>query len=216
MKKTLFTLLAAICFLAQPSMAQKKFTFVLSDGFNFSSLAGLKDATPNLGFYSEASANMNLYENWGVELGIAFSEQGTKVNYEADTSAKYDYAYFNIPLFATYTIEKYGITAMAGVQAGKFLMGHYTLSTPSLLEKGEMVETQDKLPSSEFHPWDFGVSLGLRIETVPEWGMGFDIRYTLGITQTHNGISNSIANLPYISVPDNRNSVLRIGVYLAF
>jgi hypothetical protein len=43
-------------------------------------------------------------------------------------------------------------------------------------------------------------------------GIGIETRYTMGITQTHNGISTTANGNVYISVPDNRNSTFMFAL----
>ena len=61
---------------------------------------------------------------------------------------------------------------------------------------------------------EFGVSLGAQWFFWEDFSI--DVRYTLGITQTHNGISNTLGDYYHISVPDNRNSVFQIGTTWTF
>jgi serine/threonine protein phosphatase PrpC len=106
-----------------------------------------------------------------------------------DVFCTYNYDYLNIPLLATYKLPK-NLTLLLGVQAGCFLIAKYTYETPSVLDEG-YVSGEGYFDSSEFHPVDFGVSVGLRWLAVPELDFGIEVRYTHGITQTHNGIATA-------------------------
>ncbi len=210
MKKFVLTTLVTVWALVANTPAWgQRFEVIVNDGLNFSSLVGLKDVGPNVGLYSEIGVGYNFTDKLGVELDLAWSEQGAMSSVD-DIFYTYNYDYLNIPLLATYKLPK-NLTLLMGVQAGCFLIAKYTYETPSVDEG--YISGEGYFDSSEFHPVDFGVSVGLRWLAVPELDFGIEVRYTHGITQTHNGIATATNGSPYISVPNNRNSVFRIGAY---
>ncbi|MBR4851298.1 MAG: PorT family protein [Tidjanibacter sp.] len=211
MKKIALMVVMAVCcaFVNTPAWGQK-LELLVNDGVNFSTLVGLKDVETKTGIYSELGVGYKFNDRLGLEVDIAFSEQGA-MSVVDGSSYLYDFSYLNIPLLATYTLPKQHLTFLAGVQAGQFVSATYSYQAPSVVGEG-FVSGEGKFDKSEFHPWDVGFSVGARWVVIPSWGFGLEVRYTLGITQTHNGISDSMSSNPYISVPDNRNSVLRVGM----
>lgn len=213
MKKIALMVVTAVCcaFVNTPAWGQK-LELILNDGVNFSTLVGLQGVEAKTGLYNELGVGFKFNDRLGLEVDVAFSEQGA-MSVVDGSSYLYDFSYLNIPLLATYTLPKQHLTFLAGVQAGQFVSASYTYQTPSVVGEG-FVSGNGKFDKSEFHPWDVGVSVGARWLVIPSWGLGLEARYTLGITQTHNGVSDSMSTNPYISVPDNRNSVLRVGLFL--
>lgn len=213
MKKLALTALVATWALLSHTTAWgQNFDVILNDGINISSLVGLEDVSPNAGLYSEIGVNYKFNDTFGVELGVAWSEQGAMSAID-DTFYTYEYDYLNLPLLATYNLPNNNITLFMGVQAGCFLIAKYTYEHPSVMGDG-FVSGEGYFNSEEFHPWDFGATIGLRWLAIPELDLGFEVRYTHGITQTHNGVATSMKDYPIISVPNNRNSVFRIGMYI--
>ena len=201
--------------ISNPTMAQTV-AFGIRDGVSLSWLAGIENTRPLAGFYAGLTGDLYLGDHWGVGLDITLSEQGVVCNENSDgVEISYHYDYLNIPLSLTYRVavdEKNILQFMAGGQVGAFLLGKYAYTAPSVTDDG-FVSGEDWLDSESFHSYDFGVLVGL------QWSVGntaVEVRYTLGITQTHNGISNTIGDRYYISIPDNRNSVLQIGTVFRF
>lgn len=201
--------------ISSPLMAQTV-EFGIRDGVSLSWLAGIKDTTPLGGFYAGLTGDLYLGDHWGVGVDVTLAEQGVRCNPNSEGVAiSYLYDYLNIPLSLNYRVllgDKHILQFMAGGQIGTFLLGKYEYTAPSVTGDG-YVSGSEWLDSESFHPYDFGVLLGL------QWSVGktaIEVRYTLGITQTHNGISNSVNDQYYISVPDNRNSVLQIGTVFRF
>lgn len=215
MKNRLLILLVALMSLTMVTPAKGQgWSVWVGDGVTLSTLAGLDSTVPKLGTYTSLGLNYRTLSAWGVELEVAYAEQGSVI-VDGSTRVTYAYNYLNIPLMATVELAD-RLTLLGGVQAGWLVAANYQYRTPSVLDEGAWVEGGDALPREEFHPWDFGVTLGLRQMLVPSIDLVLDVRYTLGITQTHNGVATSIVGNPYISVPDNRNSVLRVGLSIAF
>ena len=202
--------------LCQSASAQT-FKFGLRDGVTLSWLVGIDDTYPQAGFYGGIMGDCYFGEHWGVGMDVTFSEQGVRCKENSDGVAiNYSLGYLNIPLVAHYRIPLAGnehfLKILAGVQAGVFLGADYDYIAPSVVGDGR-VSGSGSFERDSFHPYDLGATVGV------EWGVGFaslEVRYTLGITQTHNGIANTLNGNYYISVPDNRNSVLQIGTIIRF
>lgn len=199
----------------QPASAQS-FKVGLRDGVSFSWLVGIDNTLPQASFYAGITSDLYFGERWGVGVDVTFAEQGAlcKEN-NMGVVMDYSFRYLNVPLMVRYRLpigaEQF-LQFSAGAQVGVFLSAEYQYTAPSVLYEG-VVSGGDKFDSDSFHPLDYGVV------TAVEFGMGntsIEVRYTLGITQTHNGISNTLNDYYYISVPDNRNSVLQIGTVIRF
>lgn len=217
MKRLILTLslLAGIVAGTQEASAQRRFEFMLKDGLNISWLTGIENSFPGVGIYVGAGAKCNINDTWGAEIDLLLSEQGAGCfPNNDDVWFDYKYDYVNIPLLATYTLELGGhsIELQAGPQMGIFLLASYEYSAPSILDDGT-ISGEGFFDRDAFHPLEFGVVVGASWE-LDAWSI--DLRYTLGITQTHDGISNTLNGSYYISVPDNRNSVLQIGTSFRF
>jgi hypothetical protein len=188
----------------------------LRDGVSLSWLAGVENTLPLAGLYVGVTADYAFSDNWEVGVDATLAEQGVQCGANADgVTIAYSYDYLNIPVMARYSLpvgSNQRLTLSAGAQVGVFLIGSYEYTAPSVLG-GEMVSGNGYLDSDSFHPLDFGAVAAL------EYSVGrtsVELRYTLGITQTHDGISNTLNGYYYISVPDNRNSVFQLGTVLRF
>ena len=205
MKKFALTaLVAAWALLGQTPAWGQKFEVLLNDGLNFSTLVGLENASATAGLYSEIALGYHFNDALGVELGLAWSEQGA-MNTIGDNFFTYEYDYLNFPLVGTYTLPNQKFTFFAGVQAGCFLIAKYTYENSSDMGHGY-------IDSSKIRPFDFGGTVGLRWLAAPEYDLAVEVRYTRGITPTQTGVATSTYDHPDVLVPNNRNSVLRIGV----
>ncbi len=209
MKKRIVSFLVAVAALAMatPASGQRKLDFVFIEGLNFSQLIGIDNTTANLGIFSGLDVTYHFNDHWGLNAGFGYSEQGTRCKESGLLPMMdYDYTYVNFPVMATYSLPKFNLSFLGGLQLGSFVSASYNYTTPSILNPGEMVEGSGKFDKESFHPWDLGVTVGARWVFLPKMGIGIETRYTMGITQTHNGISTTANGNMYISVPDNRNS----------
>lgn len=210
----LATLGTLIC-LSQPIAAQT-FKVGLRDGMSLSWLAGIDNTAPLPSFYAGVVGDYHFSERWGMGLDVTLAEQGAhcKANSQG-VVIDYSFYYLNIPLLAHYRVpvnDKQHLQFSAGAQLGVFLMGGYDYTASSVLGDGK-VSGSGRFERDSFHPTDFGVVTAVEFGTDTT---AIEVRYTLGITQTHNGISNTLNGLYYVSVPDNRNSVLQIGTIVRF
>ena len=212
---TLLTALTLLTTISLPASAQR-FSLGFRDGVSLSWLAGIENTLPLAGFYVGVTADYMVSDNWAVGIDATLAEQGAQCLPNGDDVAMtYSFDYLNIPVLARYCLP-FGsdqlLTLSAGAQVGLFLLCSYAYTAPSVLGD-EMISGNGYLDSNSFHPMDFGIVAAV------EYGMGdfsIEARYTLGITQTHNGISNTLNGYYYISVPDNRNSVFQLGTGYRF
>lgn len=198
------------------------FEWGLRDGLSLSWLVGVEDTFPHVGIYVGVAGNYFFNEKWGVGTDITLSEQGALCGVNDDgVLIEYIYDYVNIPIMGQYQIvldNEQRLRFLAGVQLGLFLLGQYEYEAPSLIGDG-VVQGSDFLDRDDFHPWDLGVTLGAQW-LIGDWLIGecvsLDVRYTLGVTQSHRGAANTLNGYYYVSVPDNRNSVFQIGTTFFF
>ncbi len=219
MKKRIFAFWMAVASLAMATSAsgQSRFNLSFVEGVNFSQLIGVDNTTAKPGIYSGLDVTYHINDHWGINAGFGYSQQGTTcINNELSTMMNYNYNYINIPVMATYSLPKYHLSFMGGVQVGNFSGASYDYTTPSILNPNEVVEGNGKFDSESFHPWEFGVTMGARWMFWPSMGIGAETRYTMGITQTHNGISTTANGNVYISVPDNRNSTFMFAFIFVY
>lgn len=220
MRKTILTTILALCCTlltsTQNTYAQD-FEAVIRGGVNNSWLVGIDGTTPKVGYYAGLGANYFFNENWGFGSEATLSGQGVccKPN-EAGVAMSYHYDYLNIPLLGHFQFElgkAHTLRFSAGAQMGLFLAGRYDYTAPSIFGEG-LLKGSEEIDKESFHPMDFGASLGA--QWILRKHISLEVRYSLGITQTHNGISNTLNDYYHISVPDNRNSVLQIGATVIF
>lgn len=206
----------ALTISTQSARAQH-FEFGLRDGVSMSQLVGIEGTLPLAELYVGVVGNFFFNEKWGVGFDMTLAEQGACcMPNDDDVAIDYHYTYLNIPLLGHYqfTIRNdQALRLSAGVQVGVFLLGEMEYTAPSIFEDG-FITGSEWMPQESFHPIDFGVSLGAQWFLWEDFSI--DVRYTLGITQTHNGISNTLGDYYHISVPDNRNSVFQIGTTYTF
>lgn len=213
----LVMLMGLLVWQPQSSRAQS-FEVGVRSGVSVSSLIGLDNTSPRVGFYGGITSSLLLNENWGVTLDVTLSEQGTRCNpNKENVTIDYRYDYLNIPLLATYRLplgDGSSLRLLAGPQLALFMLGTYSYTLPSVLNDGT-ISGSGSLDKEDFHPLDFGISLGAQWVL---WGehVLIEARYTLGINQTHRGVSNTLNDYYYISVPNNRNSVFQLGTAILF
>lgn len=218
MKRLLSLLVVALFAVQSHPLKAQGFEVGVRSGANLASLIGIDQTTPRTGFYGGITSSLFLTERFGVTLDVTLSEQGVCCNpNEEGVAIDYRYDYLNIPLMATYRIPLGGgssLRLLAGGQLGVFMLGTYSYTAPSVLGEGT-VSGSGVMDKEDFHPFDFGISLGAQWVL---WGehVLIEARYTIGLNQTHDGVSNTFSDYYYISVPNNRNSVIQIGTALLF
>lgn len=215
---TLLLLGATLCLNAQATRAQE-IEWGVRGGANVSKLVGIVDAMPKTALYLGFAEAYLFNESWGIYSDQTISAQGTRCLKDANgVEMEYNYNYLNIPLLGFYQIPldlngDKRLRLLAGVQLGVLLNASYDYTHPSVMGEGS-VAGGGRFDRQSFHAIEVGVALGAQWFISPNAAL--ELRYTLGITQTHNGISNTLNGYYYISVPDNRNSVVQIGTTFLF
>ncbi|WP_295939228.1 porin family protein [uncultured Alistipes sp.] len=168
MKKIFFLVLASLLFVAAKSNAQG-FHIIPKVGLNLSSLSNI-DGSTIAGLNAGVSAEILFSERFGIEPGILFSMQGTKVDV-----TNIHLSYINIPIYAKYYLIK-GFNVFAGPQVG--LNVHAK-------QGGENVKDR-------FKKADFGLGFGVGYQF--KWGLMLSANYNFGFvnvskdTSTKNGV----------------------------
>ena len=218
-KQVLMMILAMGCALLAPTQKTQAqgFEAGVRDGVSLSWLVGIDETQPLAGFYAGIATNIFWNEHWGIGVDATLSEQGVRCKPTSEgLTMSYHYDYLNIPLVLHYQLplgSKQSLRFSAGVQVGLFMRARYEYTAPSITGEGSVMG-RDWMSSESFHPMDFGATVGA--QWFVDKKTSIDVRYTLGITQTHNGIATTMSGYYHISVPDNRNSVLQIGTTFLF
>ena len=168
MKKIATLLLAALAFAGFESHAQG-IHIIPKVGLNLSSLSHV-DGSTIAGLNAGVSLEILLTEKFGIEPGVLFSMQGTKIG-----SEKIHLDYINIPVYAKYYVLG-GLNVFAGPQVG------FNVRAKSGGERvKDLVRTAD-----------FGLGLGVGYQF--GWGLMVSANYTFGFvniekdTSTKNGV----------------------------
>jgi Outer membrane protein beta-barrel domain len=155
----------------------------LGDGESKSSLTS---------FHGGLFASLPIAESLSVQPEIIYSGQGTSLTEQGDKGSL-NYDYLNVPVLIKYSHES-GLFAETGPQAG-FLL------SAKVKSGGTSIDVKDQVQSFDFS-WALG--LGYKLH---DSGLGFDVRYNLGLTNT-------------IKNPDNgssaKNGVFQIGLFYMF
>lgn len=168
MKKIATLLLAAFALVAVESHAQG-IHIIPKVGLNLSSLSNV-DGKSIAGLNAGVSLEILLSEKFGIEPGVLFSMQGTKIDTE-----KVHLDYINIPVYAKYYILG-GLNVFAGPQVG------FNVRAKS---GGESIKDLVKTA-------DFGLGLGVGYQF--NWGLMFSANYNFGFvdieksSSTKNGV----------------------------
>ena len=93
MKKIVLMAVVAVlgAFAHTPAWGQK-LELLVNDGVNFSTLVGLKDVETKTGIYSELGVGYKFNDRLGLEVDVAFSEQGA-MSVVDGSSYLYDFSY---------------------------------------------------------------------------------------------------------------------------
>ena len=192
MKKVLLLIIAT----ASIAVASAQIQFGVKANYNLASVMqsgsdntdGLKSKS---GFSGGALVLIPVSGSFFVQPEIVYSGQGTDVSSNG-SSGSVNFNYLNIPVLAKYQSES-GLFGETGPQVGFLLSANVS-------SQGSSVSIKDQSQSVDFS-WAFG--LGYKLH---DMGLGFDVRYNLGLT---NMIKNS-------SNESWKNSVFQIGVFYMF
>jgi len=189
-------MLLLIVFTVTIVFANAQIQFGLKANYN---LAGVMQSGPEpqnglkskSAFSGGALALIPISAPFYLQPEIVYSEQGTDIS-DNGFNGSLNYNYLNIPVLGKYQSEM-GLFGETGPQVG-FLL------SANAKGEGQTVDMKDQTQSVDFS-WAFGVGYKLH-----DMGLGFDIRYNLGLTNTlKNGGGESV-----------KNSVFQFGVFYLF
>jgi hypothetical protein len=192
MKKMLLLIVATITIV----FANAQIQFGLKANYN---LAGVMQSGPEpqnglkskSAFSGGALALIPISAPFYLQPEIVYSAQGTDIS-DNGFSGSLNYNYLNIPILGKYQSDM-GLFGETGPQVG-FLL------SANAKGEGQTVDMKSQTQSVDFS-WAFGVGYKLH-----DMGLGFDIRYNLGLTNTlKDGGGESV-----------KNSVFQFGVFYLF
>jgi hypothetical protein len=180
MKKPIILMIAIAAFSGLNAQVQ----LGVKAGLNISSLSlsnvlGNGDSKSSLtSFNGGLFVSLPIAESLSVQPEINYSAQGTNLDLEGDKGSL-NYDYLNVPVLVKYSHES-GLFAETGPQAG------FLLSAKQKID-GSSYDAKNNVQSFDFS-WALGIGYKLK-----ELGLGIDVRYNLGLTNTikapYNGSS---------------------------
>lgn len=148
-------------------------------GLNLASFGGDNDGTEGaIGFYIGGFVEFDINDKFQIQPELLFSQEGAQL--EQDDDGELAFSYLRLPIMAKYMVAD-GLDIVAGPQIGF------------------MIDDAD----ADVETFDFGVGVGLAYEL--ESGIGFDVRYNLGLS-----------NLSKVDGFDINQNNLMLGVNYAF
>jgi len=187
MKKVFLNLVIVI--ISAVSVHAQSAQFGIKGGVNLATFSG-KDATGAttlVGFHGGGLVSLPISSDFSVQPEVLYSMQGAKV---PSVSGQINLGYINVPVLAKYTIF-HGFSVEAGPQVGFLLSAKAEASGSS----GDV--------KSQTQSVDFSAVGGASYLTSAN--IGFDARYTLGLTTTAKDNTSKVYN-----------NVIQLGVYYMF
>lgn len=169
MKKTI--ILAAAIFMAAGTNAQMKAHFGVKAGMNASELHQ-KDVSSQtkIGFHAGVLAHMHRDgSQWAFQPEVLYSLEGAKS--KANSSNKTDLHFVNVPLLAQYMFDN-GFRLEAGPQVNFLVAANSKAGSATTDTKSAYTTTSLSVP----------VGIGYLTRS----GLGFDARYSFGVTDLRN------------------------------
>lgn len=161
--------------------------FGLKGGLNVSdvTVSGNNNLDSKLGIYAGGLAHIHLSKTWAVQPELMYSMQGAK-----DGDQKLNLDYINIPVQLQYMFDN-GFRLQTGPQVG--------ILVNAKAKAGDVkYDVKDGFTNADFS-WSFGTSY------LTNSGLGFDLRYNLGLTDIDKATSVT-----------NKNSVFQLGLFYQF
>ena len=191
MKKVL--LVFAVFAITASSFAQTKFG--VKAGVNFANGSGddFEDLDSRTGLVIGGFAKFQVAEKFAFQPEILYSAQGAKYS-ESGYEETLKLNYLNIPLMGKLYVTE-GLSLQAGPQVGFLMSAKYAFEEDGISAD---IDVKDDMKGL-----DFGLNFGVGYEL--PMGLGFDLRYNLGLT---NVADNDEA--------DGKNAVLQITASYAF
>ena len=184
--KSIFAL-ALLLVLTVPGFSQKRdVQFGIKAGVNLANFNdNVSTSGSRTGFHGGFLAHIHLNPNWAVQPEILYSTQGAKMN-----GGHYEIDYINVPMLVQYMFKS-GFRIESGIQLG--------LLTSAKFEEHDGDENNHR---GDFNSSD--ISLPIGVGYLAPTGLGFDVRYNLGLTDITKGGA------------DVKNRVWQMGMFYQF
>ena len=174
MKKRILAL-SVFALLATGAFAQ--ISYGVKAGLNISKLTGDADTDSRMAPYFGGFMNYEMSDKFSLQPELVVSMEGGKdeesETYEGKTysyDATYKLTFLNIPILAKYKVAN-GLSLMAGPQLGFKMSGK--------------AEVEDEEADMDMKGMNLSLALGAGYSL--ESGLGFDLRYNLGLSNLYDG-----------------------------
>ncbi len=184
-------LLVAALFGAMGAVQAQEFSVGARAGLSLANVGGdVEDNSMKIGAVVGANMSLMLSDKFSLGSDLVFSMQGAK--YElGEEEANFNLNYLNIPIYAkVYPVDGMGLHILAGIQPGILMSA--------------TVDDDDVKDS--FKALDISIPLGAGYEL--ENGLGFDVRYNLGVASIDDSEGDEDTKIT--------NQVIQIGVNYRF
>lgn len=179
MKKILFIAsLVMLCMSANAQNTAGTFTFQPKVGLNIARNTDMEGTDPRVALAIGSELEYQIRDKFSVAAGVLYSMQGYKVSGEIDyepanLTIKLDY--INLPIVFNAYVYK-GLALKFGVQPGFNISSKITASTDDYSSTGPL--------GMDVKTFDLSFPVGLSYET--KWGLVFDARYNIGVTNAYD------------------------------
>ncbi len=175
------------------AMAQAELAIGVKGGLNFAKLDVSGSASSNFesktGFHGGAFMLIKLTKI-GIQPELIFSKQGSSLKYSGSPTLESNFNYINIPIMLKlYTVA--GINIQVGPQ-----FGFVTKAEQEVPDFSGNITTQDI--KDELKGYDLALGLGLGWDA--PFGLMFDARYNLGLTEINDAAGLSATKNQVIQV----------------
>ena len=163
---------------------------------------------PRKGINTGLILSVPINKHWSLQPELVFSEQGAtgkpQSQYLISATQKYQYNWLNLPILLKYTWQT-GFFAETGPQAGLLLNAEIAQTVVGA------INTSWYNVNNQYKKIDIGWALG--VGYISPINLGFDLRYTLGLTNIANISAGEMAPVQNGNI---KNSVVSFGVFYLF
>ena len=163
---------------------------------------------PRKGINAGVLLSIPLSKHLSLQPEAVFSEQGATAKpsnqYTVSSTQEYQYNWLNFPILLKYSWNS-GLFAETGPQIGLLLNAEIAQTVVGALY------TSYYNVNNQYKPIDLGWTVG--VGYMSPINLGFDIRYTLGLSNITNISANETAP---VQMGGLKNSVVQIGVFYQF
>lgn len=193
MKKTI--LLVAVALIGFNANAQSV-DFGVKAGVNFASVSGddTDDLKSRTGFHFGVTAGLAVSDNFSVQSGLIYSQQGAEYEASEGYDGSYKLDYLNIPVMARFQVAD-GFSVEAGPQIGFLLSANEEYSSDG--DSGEE-DIKDFIKSTD-------IAVGVGVNYAMASGLNIGARYNLGVSEIFEENSGK-----------NQNAVFQVSIGYVF